>query len=179
MGRPKAELLVDGVRLLDRAVATVREAGCDPVFAVVPDGTHVQGATAVVNPAPERGMRSSLELAVQAAAACDALAVVLVDMPGVGVDAIRAVTRRWQPGRIAVASYPQRPRAHPVVMAPALWREALALAGPDEGARALMKRRADLVDEVEVAGDADDLDTPEDVRRWAARPLSRSRGNPA
>ena len=45
---------------------------------------------------------------------------------------------------------------------------ALAIAGPDEGARALLKQRPELVDEIEVAGDPTDLDTPEDLRRYAA-----------
>ncbi len=44
MGRPKAELVVAGVRLLDRAVTVLREAGCDPVVAVVRDATPVAGA---------------------------------------------------------------------------------------------------------------------------------------
>jgi molybdenum cofactor cytidylyltransferase/nicotine blue oxidoreductase len=54
-------------------------------------------------------------------------------------------------------------------MAPALWREALALAGPDEGARALLASRPDLVDEVDVPGDPTDLDTPDDLARWQPR----------
>lgn len=169
MGRPKAEVVVDGKRLLDRAVAALGEGGCAPVFAVVRAGTAVTGATAVVNPAPERGMRSSLELAVHAADGCEALAVVLVDMPGVDAEAIRAVTESWRRGRITVASYPGRPRAHPIVMAPELWHDALRIAGPDEGGRGLMRQRPGLVDEVEVAGDAADLDTPDDLERWTAR----------
>jgi CTP:molybdopterin cytidylyltransferase MocA len=168
MGRPKADVPIDGVRLLDRAVAVLREAGCAPVFAVVREGTAVTDAVAVVNPAPGRGMRSSLELAVQAAEGCDALAVVLVDMPGVGADAIRTVTERWRPGRIAVARYGGR-RGHPIVMAPVLWQQALELAGPDEGARVFMKRGPELVDEIDVAGDPGDLDTPADLDGWTAR----------
>jgi len=74
----------------------------------------------------------------------------------------------WRPGRIAVARYAGR-RGHPIVMAPALWAEALALAGPDEGARALLSVRPDLVDEVDAPGDPADLDTPADLARWAAR----------
>jgi molybdenum cofactor cytidylyltransferase/nicotine blue oxidoreductase len=136
------------------------------VIAVVRDGTEVAGATRVVNPEPERGMRSSLALAVDAAADTDALAVVLVDVPGVGADAVRAVLAAWRPGRIAIGRYHGR-RAHPTVMAPTLWHEALALAGPDEGARALLASRPRLVDEVEVAGDPRDLDTPEDLLRWS------------
>ena len=114
-------------------------------------------------------MRSSLELAVAAAGAADALAVLLVDVPGVGAGAVRAVVAAWRPGRIAVARYAGR-RGHPTVMAPGLWRDALSGAGADEGARALLAGRPDLVDVVDVPGDAADLDTADDVRRWTGRP---------
>ncbi|HET8581621.1 MAG TPA: nucleotidyltransferase family protein [Jatrophihabitans sp.] len=169
MGTPKAELRIDGTRLLDRAVAALTGAGCAPVVAVIRHGTQVAGATPVVNPDPERGMRSSLALAVDAVGDAGALAIVLVDAPGIGPGAIRAVVDAWRPGRIATARYAGR-RGHPVVMAPALWRQALALAGPDEGARPLLKARPELVDEVDVPGDPTDLDTPDDVRHWLDRP---------
>jgi molybdenum cofactor cytidylyltransferase/nicotine blue oxidoreductase len=166
-GRPKAEVLLAGERLVDRAVRVARAAGCEPVVAVVRAGTAVPGAVTVVNPDPARGQRSSLELAVAAAGGVDALAVLLVDTPGIGADAIAAVCREWRPGRIAVGRYGDR-RGHPIVMAPALWVEALTLAGPDEGARALLSARPDLVDEVDVPGDPADLDTPDDLARWSA-----------
>lgn len=187
MGTPKAELLVAGRRLLDRAVTVLRDGGCDPVIAVIRAGTAVAGVRAVVNPDPARGMRSSLALAVQAAtlARVDALAVLLVDLPGVGPSAVRTVVDAWTPGRVAIAGYDGR-RGHPTVMAPELWREALALAAPDEGARALFAARPDLVDEIAVPGDPTDLDTPADLDRWGADPagagpptISRSRANPA
>jgi molybdenum cofactor cytidylyltransferase/nicotine blue oxidoreductase len=162
MGGPKADLVVGGVRLLDRAVAAARDAGCAPVVAVVRAGTSVSGARVVVNSDPSRGQRSSLELAVAAVPDAAALAVLLVDTPGLGADALRAVCRAWRPGRIAVGLYAGR-RGHPVVMAPALWRTALALAGPDEGARALLATRPELVDEVDAPGDPADLDTPADL----------------
>lgn len=166
MGRPKAELVVDGARLLDRAVRALHEGGCDPVLAVVRDGTVLQGAQPIVNPAPERGMRSSLDLAVAALGAdVDALAVLLVDAPGIGADAVRAVVGAWQPGRIAAGRYGGR-RAHPIVMAADLWHAALELAAPDEGARPLLAAYPELVDDVDVAGDPADLDTPDDLARW-------------
>lgn len=165
MGRPKGELVVAGERLVDRAVAVVRAAGCDPVLAVVRAGIAVDGATAVVNPDPSRGMRSSLELAVAETGDAAALAVLLVDTPGIDAAAVAAVCAGWRPGRIALASYAGR-RGHPTVMAPELWRDALALAGPDEGARALLATRPGLVDEVPVPGDPADLDTPDDLARW-------------
>lgn len=165
MGAPKAELVVAGMRLVDHAVDVARDAGCAPVIAVVRTGTAVRNATVVVNPDPDRGMRSSLALAVDAVDEVDALAVLLVDAPGVGAEAVRAVVDVWTPGRIAVGRYAGR-RGHPIVMAPQLWRAALELAGPDEGARALLAARPELVDEVDVPGDPADLDTPEDLARW-------------
>ena len=165
MGGPKAELVLDGIRLLDRAVAAAADAGCAPVYAVVRSGTEVIGADAVLNPEPERGMRSSLALAVEAAADVAALAVVLVDTPGITAPGVRAVVDAWRPGRIAVARYGTR-RGHPIVMAPQLWRAALDLAGPDEGARAFLAARPELVDDVDVPGDPSDLDTPDDLARW-------------
>ena len=167
MGAPKAELVLDGVRLLDRAVTVARAAGCAPVIAVVRPGVAVDDAVAVVNPEPERGMRSSLALAVEAAAGADALAVLLVDVPGVSTEAVRQVVAAWVPGRIAVAAYAGR-RGHPTVMAPDLWRAAVELAGPDQGARAFLTAHPELVDDVTVPGDPADLDTPDDLIRWRA-----------
>lgn len=166
MGEPKAELVVAGSRLVDRAVSALAGGGCDPVVAVVRAGVVVPGATAVINPDPERGMRSSLELAIDAAGRPEAVAVLLVDLPGVSARSVRGVLVAWRPGRIAAPTYRGR-RGHPVVMAPALWRDAIALAGPDGGARALLQARPELVDEIAVPGCADDLDTPGDLARWS------------
>jgi molybdenum cofactor cytidylyltransferase/nicotine blue oxidoreductase len=165
MGGPKAGLVVGGVRLLDRAVTAASSAGCAPVYAVVRAGTHAPGTVPLINPAPERGMRSSLALAVAAAQGADALAVLLVDTPGTTVATVRRVVDAWRPGRVAVARYAAL-RGHPIVMAPQLWRAALETAGPDEGARAYLAAHAELVDEVAVPGDPSDVDTPADLARW-------------
>jgi CTP:molybdopterin cytidylyltransferase MocA len=169
MGRPKADVVIGGERLVDRAVRAVTTAGCRPIWAVVRSGVDVAGAETIVNPDPGRGMRSSLELAVTAAEGqhIDALAVLLVDLPGITAAGIAAVAHAWTPGRIAVGTYASR-RGHPTVMAVPTWRAALAAAGPDEGARAYLSAHADLVDEVRVDGDPTDLDTPADLRRWLA-----------
>ncbi len=171
MGRPKADLHVNGERLLERAARILTEAGCAPVIAVLRAGAEAPGIRTVVNPDPARGMRSSLQLAVAASdgpETPDALAVLLVDQPGIGVDAVRVTVDAWRPGRIAVATYAGR-RAHPIVMSGELWREALRLAEPDEGARQLLRVRPELIDLVPVEGDPTDLDTPDDVQRWTGR----------
>lgn len=173
MGGPKADLVLDGVRLLDRAVGLLSAAGCDPVLAVVRAGITATAARLLVNGQPERGMRSSLDLAVAAAATdgVDALAVLLVDTPGITADGVRGVVAAWRPGRIAVAGY-RSGTGHPIVMALPLWREALVLAAADEGARDLLAAHPELVDEIPVPGAPDDLDTPADLAAWHTRGLS-------
>lgn len=168
MGGPKAEFVLGGRRLVDQAVAALTAAGCAPVLAVVREGVDVPGARAVVNPDPDRGMRSSLDLAVAAADSAPALLVVLVDMPDLRAEAVRRVAAAWRPGRIAVGRYGGR-TSHPIVMSPQLWRTALDAAGPDEGARSLLRSNDDLVDRVDVPGDPIDLDTPAEVASWLAR----------
>jgi molybdenum cofactor cytidylyltransferase/nicotine blue oxidoreductase len=162
MGAPKAELVVDGERLLDRAVRALRDGGCSPVHAVVRDSGMVAEASVVINPDPDQGQRSSLELGVAAASEVAAIAVLLVDMPGIGADAVRAVVQAWRPGRIAVGRIADH-RVHPIVMAPSQWREALDMADADEGARRYLAAHPELVDEIEVHGSPQDLDTPDDV----------------
>jgi molybdenum cofactor cytidylyltransferase/nicotine blue oxidoreductase len=183
MGQPKAELRIGGTRLVDRAVTVLRDGGCEPVLAVVRTGVPVPDARVVVNQRPERGMRSSLDLAIAAAAGTEdveAVAVLLVDAPGVGAQAVRQTVQAWRPGRIAVATFAAG-RGHPIVMSPAMWRAAVEMAGPDEGARAYLAANAALVDAVPVPGDPADVDMPRDLVRWqsaagrdsgGARPIS-------
>jgi CTP:molybdopterin cytidylyltransferase MocA len=179
MGTPKADLTVDGIRLVDRAVAALANGGCAPIVVVARAGaTRVAGAQVVVNDDPDRGMRSSLQLAVDAAGSDQdvGLAVLLVDTPGITADSVRAVVDGWTPGRVAIATYEGR-RGHPTVMPVALWRRALTLAGPDEGARALLRDEPSIVDEIPARGDPTDLDTKGDLARWiAGSPASHESG---
>ena len=162
MGRPKAELVVDGERLIDRAVRVLRAGGCDEVVAVVRDGLTDADARAVVNPAPERGMGSSLRLALAAASGRRA-AILLVDTPGIGSDAVRAVLAVDAP--VVVATYRGR-RGHPGVVDRAWWGEVAERAEADRGARPFLQAHPELVIEVECPGDPSDLDTAADLAAW-------------
>jgi CTP:molybdopterin cytidylyltransferase MocA len=163
MGRPKAEIVLDGARLIDRAVAAM--GACDELIAVVRPGVVVDGVRTIVNPSPERGMRSSLALAVDVTRDQDVLVVMLVDLPGVPAESVEAVVRAWRPGRVAVGRFGRR-RGHPIAMAGRLWQSALLVAGADEGARRFLAEHPELVDEVDVGGDPVDLDRPEDLAAW-------------
>jgi CTP:molybdopterin cytidylyltransferase MocA len=165
LGRPKAELVVAGERLVDRAVRELRVAGCTEVVAVVRAGTRVDGAVAVVNPDPDRGIGSSLRLALQAAAAApgDRAVIVLVDTPGLGADSIRQVLAVDAP--FVIARYGDR-RGHPVAIERALWAEVAERAAGDQGARPFMRAHPELVTEVAGTGDPSDIDTPEDLAAW-------------
>jgi molybdenum cofactor cytidylyltransferase/nicotine blue oxidoreductase len=165
MGGPKAEMVVDGERLMDRAVRLLEEAGCDPVIVIGQASFAYPDALVWFNDAPERGMRSTLEIGImRAAVTCraDVIAVMLVDLPGLTAEGTRMAVEAWRPGRIVVPTIDGH-RTHPVVMEPHLWVEAIGMAGPDEGARRFLAHRPELVDEIEVPGDPFDLDVPEDL----------------
>jgi len=164
-GRPKAEIVLGGERLVDRAVRVLRDGGCAAVVAVVRDGVEVPGVVVVVNPDPDRGMGSSLRLGLAAASGTRAV-IALVDTPGIGADAVRRVLAAEAP--VVVATYNGR-RSHPVVIDRPLWTEVATLADGDHGARPFMRAHPDLVVEVACEGDPADVDTPADLAAWQER----------
>jgi CTP:molybdopterin cytidylyltransferase MocA len=165
LGRPKAALVVNGERLVDRGVRVLRSAGCGEVVAVVRTGMEVDGATVVVNPDPDRGMGSSLRLGLGAASGTRAV-IVLVDTPGIGPDDVRRVLGVQAP--FVIARYGER-RSHPVAIDRSWWAEVAALADGDQGARPFMRAHPDLVTDVACDGDPSDIDTPDDLAGWDAR----------
>lgn len=126
----------------------------------------VDAVRSVHNPDWADGQMTSVQVGVAAARRADAdIAVIgLADQPGVTADAWRSVAGAAANGAaIAVATYDGR-RGNPVALRREVWSE-LATDG-DEGARTLMRLRADLVVEVACTGSPTDIDTVEDLRRW-------------
>lgn len=160
--------LADGRRLVDHAIAAAVAAGIGPVYVVtgavdlddLPDGT-----TVLANPRWADGIATSLAVAIGAARrdGHDAVVVGLGDQPAIDPDAWRLVAAATATP-IAVATYDGR-RGNPVRLAADAWPE-LPTTG-DEGARALFRRRPDLVTEVPCPGSGVDVDTVEDLRRWS------------
>ncbi|KWX00746.1 hypothetical protein TH66_03330 [Carbonactinospora thermoautotrophica] len=179
-GGPKALARLGGVPLVDRAVATLRDGGCEPVYVVlgaraaeVRATARLAGARVVTNPDWHTGMGSSLRHGLAALPPeAGAAVVLLVDQPGIGAEAVRRVIAAYRSGaRVAIGTYAGQPR-HPVLLARAVWSEVAELATGDQGARPFLRAHPELVTKVpcDGTGDPADVDTPEDLARLGDGP---------
>ena len=175
-GRPKALVEWDGQTLAERGVRMLLAGGADPVLLVtgaVPiDLAAERRVLFVHNEQWRTGMGSSLRAALLAMPQdADAAVVALADQPLVGPEAVARLIAAGQAGAgVAVAADEGQPR-NPVLLAREHWPEVIALAAGDQGARAFLRARPDLVTLVEC-GDIsrpDDIDTPADLDRIAGR----------
>jgi molybdenum cofactor cytidylyltransferase len=168
---PVSKLLADfrGRPLVTWAVEASLAAGLGEVVvvagAVELDGVLPSGVRVVRNPDWERGLASSLQVALAEAGAAghEAVVVGLGDQPLVPAAAWQAVARSDAP--VAVAVFGGGARRPPVRLAASVWP--LLPTEGDEGARALMRERPDLVAEVACPGEPADVDTVEDLERWS------------
>jgi CTP:molybdopterin cytidylyltransferase MocA len=172
-GRPKALIELDGLTLAERGVAMLLGGGAAPVLVVTGAARVELGpehqARIVHNGEWRTGMGSSLRAALRALAETDvgAAVVALADQPLVGAEAVARLITAYRAGAsVAVAAYEGRPR-NPVLLAREHWPEVIAAAAGDQGARAFLRARPDLVTLVECGdtGRPDDIDTPADLDR--------------
>jgi len=184
-GRPKALVELDGQTLAERGVTLLRAGGTDPVL-IVTGAAEVElrpehQARTVYNGEWRTGMGSSLRAALRALAELEAgpeigaVVVALADQPLVGAEAVGRLIAAYQAGAgVAVAAYGGKPR-NPVLLAREHWPEVIATATGDQGARAFLRARPELVTLVECGdtGRPDDIDTPADLEHIAvSRPGS-------
>jgi CTP:molybdopterin cytidylyltransferase MocA len=157
-GMPK--VLADGGRWLRACVTALADGGCDDVVVVL-------GAAVVDVPAParavvaqdwEQGLSASVRAGVNAIAA-SYVVLHAVDTPDVGADTVRRVldAARSSVSGLARARYGDRP-GHPVVIARRYWSDLLEELRGDEGARAFLVDRTDV-----VAVDCADLASGQDI----------------
>jgi CTP:molybdopterin cytidylyltransferase MocA len=191
LGRPKALVELGGQTLAERGVNLLRAGGANPVI-VVTGAVPVQldRIHTVYNDQWRTGMGSSLRAALRALSAAKppagtaaeqdrtalpanigAVVVALADQPLVGAGAVARLIAAYRDGAsVVVAAYDGRPR-NPVLLAREHWPEVIATTAGDQGARAFLRARADLVTLVECGdtGSPDDIDTAEDLDRVARR----------
>ncbi|MDT8341562.1 MAG: XdhC family protein [Longimicrobiales bacterium] len=175
MGRSKALLDADGEPFLARAVAALREGGCERVLVVVSDASGPEarlarrcGARVLSNSEPGPGPISSLRVALRAlageGAGVEDVVFLPVDHPDVRPATVAALLAAPAGPAVVVPRWEGR-RGHPVLFRPPVFAELLdpALEG---GARTVVRRDPARVLEVEVtdAGVCRDVDTPEAYR---------------
>jgi molybdenum cofactor cytidylyltransferase len=162
-GRPLVAWAIDAARASHIGEVVV-------VTGAVDLGELTAGCTVIRNPDWEQGQATSLRVALDYARslAVPPLAIVvgLGDQPLIDPSAWQAVAASRSP--IAVASYGDR-RRNPVRLSSEVW-DSLDTRG-DEGARALMRLRPELVEAVPCVGEPIDVDTVDDL---AAVELMRS-----
>jgi CTP:molybdopterin cytidylyltransferase MocA len=160
-GQPKAPVVVDGERLVDRAVRNLRTAGCDPVFVVLGawEG-QVPDALVIINHGWEEGMGSSLRIGLKWARATselddDEVIITLVDLPGLTPEAVSRVMDAR--GDVVIAAF-DGVRGHPVKIAKKYWQELIDTVAGDEGARNFLHNSDAALVEVGDVADGSDMD---------------------
>jgi CTP:molybdopterin cytidylyltransferase MocA len=179
LGQPKAEVVVAGQRLLDRAVQLLLDGGCDEVVAVVRTSTvAAEPARCVVNPDADSGMGSSLRTGLDFLAGdgrSAAAVIVLVDQVGIAPSDIATIIATFRAdGGVTVARRGGR-RSHPVLIPRSRYAEVIATASGDSGARVFLDAQLDLTF-VDLPDIVADIDTPADLdaarsRLTAAPPI--------
>jgi CTP:molybdopterin cytidylyltransferase MocA len=167
----------DGRTVVEYAVASAL-AGVGSVLVVtgstpLPDSLAALPGVRVLHHAGwAEGQATTLAAAIAAVAgdAIDAVVVGLGDQPEIAPEAWRRVAASQAP--IAIATYDGL-RRNPVRLARSIW-PLLPTTG-DEGARALVRLKPELVEEVPCSGSPDDIDTLEDLLRWQSKSSTNSR----
>jgi len=173
MGRPKALLDYQGETFLSRS-ARLFQPFCDPVIVVLPpSGLECPaGVICTVNPAPERGMLTSLQCGLGALP--DSARFVFftpVDLPAVAPQTVSALREAAGKAPAIIPRYSGR-RGHPVLILRELVTEFLELRPPATG-RDVIERHAAEIRYVDVddPGIVTDIDEPADYARLTGTAL--------
>ncbi|MSO43595.1 MAG: nucleotidyltransferase family protein [Candidatus Planktophila sp.] len=168
MGRPKATLEIDGVRLVDRAVAVFKAAGVEKIFVVLGAWVgQVDGATVIENKDWASGMASSLRAGlshINDVAEIESVVISLVDLPAITSEAVKVIA--GTPRDLVVATY-NDVAGHPVKFARSHWSAILAAVHGDSGARDYLRTRPDThYLRLDDLAQGFDLDSPADLQKF-------------
>lgn len=177
MGSPKPLLRTRGGTFIEHAVRVLLEGGCGGVTAVCRARDDVTaalaraaGAIVLDNPDPGSEQAASLRIGLGAVPAdAGAVLVLPVDHPRVGPRAVRAVADAWRTRGASIVRpvYDGTP-GHPTLFSRRLFEE-LAADDLPEGARTVIERHREAVDDVEVdePGIVQDVNTPAEYQDLA------------
>ena len=173
-GRTKQLEPVRGKPLAQHPIDAAVAAGLDEIVVVLGhDAEHVRSALrlpsrgrAVTNPAFASGIATSLAEGLRALDPASSAAVVLLaDQPGITSAHIRALVDAFLHRSSPIVRLRFRSGPGPALLAREVWAEAERLEG-DEGARILMDRHPEWVEDVDLGGEAPvDVDEPADLER--------------
>lgn len=173
-GGTKQVVELRGKPLAQYSVDAATAAGVDEIVVVIGhDADLVRSALRlpavgrfVVNPTYASGMAGSIAAGLRGlGSSMDAAIVLPADQPGVASQHLRTLIDAFAARRSPIVRLRFRSGPGPALLSREVWGEASSLEG-DMGARALMERRPDLVEEVDIGGDAPhDVDAPEDLDR--------------
>lgn len=179
MGTPKATLVYRGATFLN-GLAGLYSRFCDPVVAVL--GYHADAVRQSIgtsyrmkvteNPAPERGMLSSLQCGLRALpAGLDGFLFTPVDLPAVSEPTVRTLLDRFRSGgasKIVIPVHSGR-NGHPVLCP---WELAAAFLALDPAAspKSVIAANEARVERIPVddVGTVNDIDTPRDYEELSA-----------
>jgi molybdenum cofactor cytidylyltransferase len=175
MERPKPLLMVGQVTFIERALTTLRRAGCRRIYIVVNahaawtsdiEGDDVE---AVVNDYPESEPVDSVRVALERVPADTAAVLVLpVDLPLISEETAAALVASFkaEPGHL-ILPFHNGVAGHPILVGRELFSEILTRP-LDEGLRTLIMENARTLREVKVVdpGILIDIDTPDDYWRF-------------
>lgn len=163
-GSPKQLARIGDRTMLEMVADIARQAGLQPVIAVVPPGMAVPPTVVPqINDAPSDGLSRSLSLGLAAVPPEVGAAVILLgDQPTLASATIRMILDAAGDDRPLVAASAAGRIGPPVLVR----RDAFALAHEatgDVGLRSILARHPELVTIVEVREHAPDIDTREDL----------------
>jgi molybdenum cofactor cytidylyltransferase len=178
-GSPKQLARIGDATLLDLAVAAAIGSRCDPVMVILgaareriaPD-LRGRPLEIVDNPEWERGMASSIRVAVGRALAYrdppKALVLIACDQPRIGSGILDRLLDAFDPPRITVVAcrYAGGPGI-PTLFGSEHFAALLALQG-DRGAKSVLRQNADRVATIPWPDGEIDVDTPGDLDRFLA-----------
>ncbi len=180
MGRPKLLLDLQGQSLLERLIDAFRRGGVEAIVLVGPpresepfDGIRREAdrldVALVIPDEQPADMRASILLGLEALESLgpDAFFLCPADSPGVTGEVVTRLIAAYD-GQPIVAARAGK-KGHPLLL-PWTWADAIRGLAEGEGVNKLIKGAGVAVREVECDEPVtDDLDTPEDYARWAAR----------